>query len=70
MGPEDNTPEWDNQVEMITTTGMNANIITKVELDQVIMLYVFDESFSRSAILQARHNIMEEFLDKTAKLIS
>lgn len=55
MGPEDHTPEWDRQVEIITTVlrGKDAS-----DIDDIIMLYAFDESFSRSAILEARHKIL------------
>ncbi len=59
MGPEDNTAEWDKQVEQIVTVAESSNINTPDEIDQLILMYTFDESFSRSAILQARHQILE-----------
>jgi len=60
MGPEDNTPEWDKQVEMITTAAKTSYINTPDQVDQLMLMYAFDESFSRSAILQARHLILNE----------
>lgn len=60
MGPEDNTPEWDKQVETIVTIATGSNINTPDEVDQLMLMYAMDESFSRSAILQARHQILEQ----------
>lgn len=57
MGPEDHTPEWDAQVETIVNVMDNSDI-TKAEMERVIVMYAMDESFSRSAVLQARHEIL------------
>jgi len=58
MGPEDNTPEWHKQVETITTVAQGSGITEADEVDQLILMYAMDESFSRSAILEARHRIL------------
>ncbi len=60
MGPEDHTPEWDKQVEIITTVTTNAKPESQAILDQMLMVYTFDTSFSRSAILQARHDVLKD----------
>ena len=58
MGPEDNTPEWDKQVETITTVIRTSGLIDADEIDRVVLMYAMDESFSRSAILEARRKIL------------
>ena len=58
MGPEDNTPEWNKQVETITTVIRNSSVIDADEIDQVVLMYAMDESFSRSAILEARRQVV------------
>ena len=58
MGPENNTPEWDKQVEMITTVIKNSGLTGADEIDRVTVMYAMDETFSRSAILEARRKIL------------
>lgn len=60
MGPEDHTPEWTKQVETITTVAKSSGLITPDEIDRVIMMYAMDETFSRSAILEARRQVLEQ----------
>ncbi len=60
MVPDDYSEKWNEQVERITTVAKNSNINTEPELEQFVMLYILDESFSRSAILQARHEIIQD----------
>lgn len=60
MGPEDNTPEWDKQVSTIVTVATNSGLVGADEVDRVILMYAMDESFSRSAILEARRRITEQ----------
>ncbi len=60
MGPEDNTEEWLKQVETITTVIRNSGLTSENEIDRVTIMYAMDETFSRSAILQARHAIITE----------
>ena len=59
MGPVDNTPEWDEQVESIVTAIGTSSLEGK-DLDQSLMLWIMDESYSRSAILTARKKLMTE----------
>jgi len=58
MGPEDNTPEWDKQITTIVTVVKNSGLLGADEIDRVILMYAMDESFSRSAILEARKKIL------------
>jgi len=58
MGPEDHTPEWDKQVETIKTVIENSGLTSADEIDRVTLMYAMDESFSRSAILEARHKVL------------
>jgi len=60
MGPEDNTPEWDKQINIITTVINYADLKDESEIDRMIVLYAMDESFSRSAILEARRQITDK----------
>lgn len=61
MGPKDGTPEWKDQVRQIVTLGDNLEPTSQEELDQLTLLYTFDESYSRSAILQATHELKMKF---------
>jgi hypothetical protein len=58
MGPEDNTPKWHKQVETIVTVIKNSGLTSESEIDRVTIMYAMDESFSRSAILEARRKIL------------
>ena len=58
MGPADHTPEWDKQVNTITTVIKNSGLVSESEIDRVTIMYAMDESFSRSAILEARRRIL------------
>lgn len=58
MGPEDNTPEWDKQVDTIVTVATNSGLTSENDIDRVIIMYAMDETFSRSAILEARHKVL------------
>ncbi len=64
MGPKDNTPEWDKQVQTIVTVANNSKLTGADEIDRVIMMYAMDESFSRSAILEARRQVLETANEK------
>lgn len=60
MGPKDHTPEWNKQVETIATVIKNSGLTTEPEIDRVTIMYAMDESFSRSAILEARHEVLNK----------
>jgi len=60
MGPEDHTPEWNKQVETIATVIKNSGLTSLPEIDRVTIMYAMDESFSRSAILEARHQVLNK----------
>jgi len=60
MGPEDNSEEWLKQVKTVATVIRNSGLTSENEIDRVTIMYAMDESFSRSAILQARHQVLTE----------
>jgi len=63
MGPDDHTAEWHNQVKTIVTLTSGAKPESAAVLDQMLMLYTFDQSYSRSAILQARYDVLKSMAE-------
>jgi len=59
MGPVKGTPEWKNQVDTIWTQ-FTAAALTKEDLSQFIFMFLLDRSYSRSAIAEADHKILNQ----------
>lgn len=59
MGPEYDSEEWLKQVDTLVTVIKNSGLTSKEEIDRVTIMYAMDETFSRSAILEARYRVLE-----------
>ncbi len=58
MGPEDFSEEWEKQIQTIVTVAENAGLVSETDIDRITVMYAMDETFSRSAILEARKRVI------------
>ncbi len=58
MGPEDFSEEWEKQIQIIVTVAENAGLVSETDIDRITVMYAMDETFSRSAILEARKRVI------------
>lgn len=53
LGPDQGTVEYVAQVEQVMRFLKNADAKTKAQEDQVMLMFVMDRAYSRSAIMEA-----------------
>ena len=60
MGPEYGTQEYKNQVETIKKFLQETKDIKESEIQQILMMFILDTSYSRAAICQAEKEFKKE----------